>query len=545
MKAVGGALLLFSLFHFTLFTHWTTHTTSPNDGPLIVWLIEQSSAAWQGTGSWYQWPFFHPYPYTATYSDPFVTAGAVAVFVGYLTTNPIAQHNTFIVLGSISNFLAFFVLARSLWKSSSLAAGTALVFATSFLQLQFMVHLHTYIVAGLPMSIWALQRYFSAKRPVYAFLWAVFFLAQGLNSPFTGYVCAAAALILGASQQKGREVLNDRTFLSIVALTLGICAWYYLPWAETAHLYHAARSIRDTAHFSFSLTRLLWPDVLGIVFFIFGALKYTRSAEKENHSKLLKTWLIMAATGALCMLGPVIKLGDATFKPFGFAIPLPYAVVYYVVPGIQAFRAVTRWSVLLNFGLALALGEVISRRQVPRLAIWGAGSIWLGIMLWLRSTFVPLVPIASTVPPIYAAVATAPEKTLVELPLSQWDMVPFEGLEDNRMLYQLKHHKTLYNGFSGFMPPERREDIIFHFGHFPQPASLSKLAAADIELVLVHFDEYAQMENEGFTYQGTHALRKVEIEKMLEQSPMIQRITCTPLPNDCLYRLHLNKTLDQ
>ncbi len=544
MKAALAALLLLILFHFTLFTHWTTHTTSPNDGPLIIWLIQQSSTAWQGTGSWYHWPFFHPYPYTVTYSDPFITAGAVAVIIAQFTSNPIAQHNTFIVLGSMTNFLAFFVLARSLWKSSSLAAGIALVFATSFLQLQFMVHLHTYLLAGLPLSIWALQRYLYSKSPFYALLWAVFFVAQALNSPFTGYVCAAAALVLVVSEQKVRAVLTDNMFLSIVSVTLGVCAWYYLPWVETAATYHAARSIRDTAHFSFSITRLLWPDVLGLLIFTIVLERVWHVQGKQNNSDLT-TWLIMAGTGAVCMLGPVIKLGDTTFKPLGFAIPLPYAVLYYIVPGIQAFRAVTRWSVLLNFGLTLSLGEVLSRRQVPRFILLAGGTIWLAAMLWLRYTYVPLIPIATTIPPIYAAVAAAPEKTLAELPLSQWDMVPFEGLEDNRMLYQLHHGKALYNGFSGFMPPERREDIIFHFTQFPQAASLAKFAAADVQLILVHFDEYELMETTGFTYQGTQAPRRTEIEKMLAQNPVIQRITCTPQPADCLYRLNHNKMLDQ
>ncbi len=55
------------------------------------------------------------------------------------------------------------------------------------------------------------------------------------------------------------------------------------------------------------------------------------------------------------MLGPALKIHDQTIKIVGLPIPLPYGIAYYLIPGFQAFRASSRFIILLGFGLSLLI----------------------------------------------------------------------------------------------------------------------------------------------------------------------------------------------
>lgn len=529
-------IFLVFLFQFLLISHLGTHTTSANDGPLIIWLINQSSNAWTGEGSWYDWAFFYPYHYTATYSDPFITTGFLLTFLRPLTSNPVLQHNLFILFGTITNFFAFYILALVLWKKKSSAVLSAMVFTFSYLQLQFMVHLHSYLICGIPLGLWALIQYLRIRKLRYACFLSLAFIAQALNSPFTAYVFAALLLTYVWSEGHLPKLITNKPFFLTILFSVAICVWYYLPYALTADLYQAARTIRDTAHFSFPISRLSWPDVL--IPLLFGSIPFWLGKNPIVSPLLRKrTWILMVVISGLALLGPVVKLGSETLKIFSLPIPLPYAAAYYLIPGIQAFRAVTRWSIGLNFGLALGVGWRLSQTGSSQKYVMGFIGIWLFSMLWLNYKNFPLFAIAATPPPIYSEVANTSGEALAEFPILQWDMVPFEGIEDERLLYQLHHKKKLYNGFSGFMPPQRREDIIFHFSQFPEEPSLKKITDAGVELLLVHFDEYQAMNEYNFNYYGNPTVDVHDLKIRVNSSAHLKKIVCTQVPDDCLYRL--------
>lgn len=531
-------LLLLCIFLFPIFTHFSTHTTSPNDGPLIIWLINQSELAWRGQGSWYDWPFFYPYRYTATYSDPFLTAGLFLTLIKPFTQNPVVQHNFFIVLGTVTNFFAMYLLAQSLWKRRFISVIVASFFTFSFLQLQFIVHLHTYLLAGIPLGLYALIRYSVTQHLRYLLLFALSFLSQAMNAPFTAYFFGAVVGTYLVSEGLWQRFILDRRIQLMLLLSIGLCIWYYIPYVVTAERYQAIRTIRDTAHFSLPITKLFGVEVLipvGIIWFIhFLGKKRAPSQQPILHKR---TWILLALIGGFAMLGPVVKIGTETFKILSLPIPLPYAVAYYLIPGIQAFRAVSRWSVVLNIGLSLGIGWALTSRTLSKKIVSILVLIWLTTMVGLFYKNYPLFEIKHTAPPIYAVIQKSPGNVLVELPISQWDMVPFEKSEDERMLYQLEHGKKLYNGFSGFMPPERSQDIVLHFAEFPNSHSLEKLQQAGVDLVLIHYDEFQAMETAQFRYFDVPSPSTEKLRALMEDSNNFEKISCTEQPNDCLYIL--------
>lgn len=530
-------LCLVLLFFYPLLKNFTTHTTSVHDGQLITWLVHQSANAWSGEGEWYNWPFFYPYRFTATFSDPFVTSGVLLLVIRKYTDNFVVQHNLLLMLGLCGNFWGMFLLGKKLWKDTFAALVSALVFAFSYQQYQFIPHLHTYMLFGLPLGLWALISYLETRKKIYAVSMGFFFVLQALNAPMTGYFFIAIITIYIFCEAKFLVLIKDTFFTSVSLISLAICAWYYLPYVFTAQDLQAVRTIRDTAHFSYPLEKLFSPDIfVPLCIFI---LSWTKAQRKiitsSNRFKISpKTIFFIIVAGAVCMLGPVIKIGSETFKIFELPIPLPYAVLYYVIPGIQAFRAVSRWAVVLNFGLAIGLGWIITQNVKKSIVMLGLGLYLLG-NFWLTSLHQYLYPVSTETPEIYTLVQESDKKVLAEFPMYQWDMGEVAGHENQRLSYQLYHKKTLYNGVSGIMPPKRSLDILTHFKYFPEEKSLELLKDDRVELVLVHLDEYEELYKQKITYSTLVSESSVEMEEKLQMSSELELIGCTADPDNCLY----------
>lgn len=516
-------VVLSGLFLYPHLTHLTTHTTSINDGVLITWLAHQSADAIIGKGSWYNWPFFHPYTLTATYSDPFVTAGVLLTVIRLFTENVVLQYNLLLLVAAASNYWGMYLLSFALWKKRSVATIAAVSFAFSFLQYQFIPHLHTYMLFGLPLSLWAVIQYLQTNKKWYAVVFGVVFILQALNAPMTAYFLATIVGCYILSEKVFKKLVRDQFFLSCMMIAVGICAWYYLPYIRTAIDLQLIRTIRDTAHFAYSLNKLLAIEVLLPLSLILWGF-FVKSATKTKRTLIsTRTVLILIGVGAICMLGPVAKINDQTLKILNLAVPLPYAVLYYIVPGIQAFRAVSRWAVVLNFGLALGIGSAAQRLSKPVAVL--LLSIYTVITLVQINHHLYLYKADTSVSEIYTLVRESEGQTLAELPVYLWNDGAIAGIENQRLGYQLLHQKALYNGVSGLTPPNRIGEIHFLQQHFPSPESLEILKEAGVDLVLVHLDEFAEPD-------------RVYVE--LETRSSLEKLGCTWYPRECLYSIKLD-----
>ena len=526
---------IFLLFFSTLIGNFITLTTSPNDGPLIIWLINQSSNFFSMQGKLYHWPIFYPYPYTATYSDPFITMGILLIPIRMITQNPVTQHNIFIVLSIASSFISMYLLARTMWKNTLIAWVTATVFCFSYLYLQFVVHLHTLFIVGLPLTLWALLKYRETQQKKYVVAIGIVFLSQACNQYWTIKLCFAVALIYTVSDNIFWTLLKDRAIQYMLVLTLAAAAWFYIPYIITADTFNAARTIKDAAHFSFSVSRLLWPDISIPAIVLLWAV--ITSSKKLSSTIKNRTWIVILLLGLFFVLGPVVKTDAGSLKVFGQVLPLPYAVAYYITPGISAFRAVSRWSIVLNFGISLGVGSVLAQHKIKPLIIFGVLGIWLTCMLTLFQKNIQFFTISTEVFPIYETVHNRQEKAIAELPVTQWDMSPFDGLENQRLLSQLYHKKALYNGVSGIMPQQRSEEVHLLFETFPENQAIEIFKRNQIELLVVHFDEYEKMAEQNFIYGKKNALPVTDLRTKIAAQESLELVECSTVPDDCLYKI--------
>jgi len=535
---LASGVLLTLWFLFPVIQKLSTHLPSAEDGLLIAYIINWITQSLVSARNIYQVPFFHPFEHTLAYSDPFLSTGLLNIPLSWFTTNLVVMSNIHVLVGTVMCFASMFALSRLLHRSIAAAFLSASVFTFSSLHLHYVVHLHTYLIAGLPLMLYGYILWLRSNRWPWGILTLIAVLYQGLNAPMTGFF---AVFMLGSTlvQADIRRVLWQRqkvvlASLLITALSLGL---FYFPYFQVSQEFNYTRSIRDAAHFAHSVDRLLDPELL-LLYCVIGWLWSTAGKKLPKTDDIFlhtQTLVTIASIGVVLMLGPALKLQGETFKIFGLPIPLPYAVLYYVVPGFQAFRTSSRWIVLLNVGVSLLLGKLLSESRLPRAMQHGLVVTTL-VFLWLAQVpSLKLYPINQSVPDIYHLVKAQPPSVLAEFPVFSWRMMPFTYHETDRLLYQQLHQQTLYNGASGFTPPARESDWDWLWQEFPASETLTHLQSQGVQLVLVNFSIYQRLADAKFMYAQHPSPTSGELRQAIEQQSRLQLISCT---NDaCLYTI--------
>lgn len=533
-----GFLLTLVIF-FPMLQNPDTMTTSPNDGPIIAWLINQVGLQVVANESIYDLPFFHPYQSTLTYSVPFLSTALLNLPLSLFSDQLILNLNIHLLLGSVLTFLAMFVLARELFQNKLAEYAGAFFFAFSYLHLEFAVHLQSFLVAGIPFGVYFLLKYVGTKRYRYLLGFSLAYLYQVLNDPMTAYFFMIIIAVLIFVESWWRKLIMDKIFLGHLLLLFFVSVIFYFPYVLTSQELGTIRTIRDTAHSSYGLERLWGFDLMMMLLVLIG-LSLFRVKSQDSPQPVISFWSLSTIMlfGLFYMLGPVMKIFGETWKPLGFAIPLPYAVTYYLWPGMNAFRAVTRWSVLLNFGMALWIGSWVNQSRLKDKWLIIALAVSAIAMIVYSSMRMEFFVIQTRQPAIYEKVKNADGDVLIELPIYLWDMTPYDSVEDERLLYQAYHEKKLFNGVSGLVPPQRITEIQDLIREFPNEQSIEVLQKNQVELVLIHYGEYQQMFDDNFTYAGLAAVNSSFLRETVNHIPTLSLIACDI--DDCLYRMNVD-----
>ncbi len=528
-------LIIALLVMWPLISQIQTSTTSDNDGPLIAWIIEQNKLSFLSLGSKniYNLPFFYPYTKTLAYSEPMLTMGAMAALFSHFHFSPITQLNIILLLSVYLCLLFTYLWAKEILHNRWLAILAASFLTFSVLHFQFIVHAHSYLIYGIPLALYAWQKYVTDKKIRYLFLGILAFLIQAMNNPASAYLTGFALMATLLEKNNRRIFVTDRKIWLLILLTVIICCLIYLPYIQVAREFGLPFNIRDAAHFSFSLNYLFSADILVPIFLLLLLFKLSlKKLMRFLYSQ--KVWTLITFIGLLFMLGPVAKWSGQTIKIFHLPIPLPYAVVYYLIPGLTAIRAVTQFVILAALGFSILLAQAFKQSTLKQLYKLGLLLVFIFWLLYLAHKNLPIFPIAVKAPAIYEVIKSRSEKTMAVFPMYVWTMLFYAGYEDERLLYQLDHNKTLYNGVSGLMPPQREKDIHAHLKEFPSNISIDLLKTAKIELLLVEYDQYQQMYDANFQLGDIKIKDPKLIKSELEKRTDTQLLDCQE--NKCLYK---------
>ncbi|RME43497.1 MAG: hypothetical protein D6796_13015, partial [Caldilineae bacterium] len=173
--------------------------------------------------------------------------------------------------------------------------------------------------------------------------------------------------------------------------------------------------------------RLLFAGWIPLALGVVAAVRFRRR-------RLGQFWILFTLAFAVLALGPYLHVAGRVVAIGGVPLPLPYLLLYKVVPFIGVSRSLSRFDLMVMIGLgvlaSLALVRARPARQLLALALIG--------FEFLAIPF-PMSPLDT--PDFFRTLAADPaDYTIAYLPMN-WDRpVP--------LLYQTVHHKRLLTAYT-------------------------------------------------------------------------------------------------
>jgi hypothetical protein len=207
-------------------------------------------------------------------------------------------------------------------------------------------------------------------------------------------------------------------------------------------------------------------------------LRGGRVTRRERARAAIRRWGEMGYFPVLLVSGLVLSLGPFLHVAgHRLWVPLPYALLYYVVPGFSSMRTPARFAVLVALATAVlaGLGFDAVRRRYPQLdSAFLVGTLLVaGALAWCPNLPFVAYPDRASMPPVYGWLAAQPDSNpVLEIPVpgSEWA----EGTRDvRRQMYILYHGKPRLDGTSGFTS-NRYEAFRRDMQAFPSPEAIER-----------------------------------------------------------------------
>ncbi len=454
----------------------------PVDGLLITWIQNWWLHSRSLAGN-----IFYPYHATLAFSDYHLVSAILGAPFIFLTHEPLVGFNVNLILGLALTGFSGYLLVKFLTKQepASFLAGILLAFST--LHLNYMAHpqlFHLWLLI-LPL-LFVYQKRFK--------LFLLFFLLAVLNSPLNLYFL----LFFGVVLRRHFRWFIFGAFLSLPFL---------LPYYFVSRQFDYTRPITDAINFSLQFPDLsnvsvfsrlsaftTWQPGTPAYFGIVATVLVLALILSRRHKP--KEWLWSAGVSFILALGPALHILRNTvhFGPFP-AIPLPYAVFYYLLPGFSGFRTPSRWILLTFLSLVIAVAIFFSKKISWRWAIL----LSIVVILEINQPFnYKQVPAVADFPPEQKWLASHYlGSPIAQFPIYGWFDADKVAVETTRMYYSTIHWHPMFNGYSGFSPKQWETQVKWLQQNFPSAETIGFLRNLGIKLILVPADwDVSQVQNE-------------------------------------------------
>ena len=468
---LGGLLAVAIAATYPLILHPATRLPNDLGDPVLnAWILWWDATA-IGNGFRQLWdaPTYFPYAHTLAYSDHLLGIAVFTAPLQWLTANPVLVYNLAFI-GSYANAgVGMYLLARLLTGRRDAAVVAAAIYAFSAFRVAHFAHLQWLMTGWLPLSLWALHRYFATGAWRYLLASGFFYVMQCLTANYFAYFGLLPLAGVAIVEMWRRRPAAGRTAVHVIAVAV-LAA---LVLAPIARVYYRVRQENNFRRTSDEIERLsadvsdylrghnriwlwrharrgtgeheLFPGAVALV--LAGVTLSTRRGRATRYAGLYAT---IAATAFVLSLGP-----HPTAWGHRAAIPGPYQLLLDVVPGLDGLRAVSRMGLLVILALSVlaAQGAVVVFDRV------GSGRTWvvavLGALIVAESWAVPVrTAFFDPIPDsddrrAYEFLRQSAAGPVLELPFATDD-------EARQMTYQyltLVHGHRTINGHSSYDPP--------------------------------------------------------------------------------------------
>ena len=456
--------------------------------------------------------FFYPYTRTLAFLDQIFGLCLLAVPIQLATGQYILTYNIVWLLTFALSFLGAFLLTRSLTGSALGGLLAGVLYAFYPLRWHSAGILHVEAMMWIPFALWCLHLWEWRDRLRYFVAFLAFAALQFLSSGYGGVFLLFAALLylcvlMGLDRIRFLGLLRNQGRRALLASAIGFLLLAPLIAPTLWNLKHGLglhRSLGEAALWSAQVSDFLAPfpqSVLGrIAPFAEGSrhplfpglialalvLPWRRRRSWRTHLRRpeMLFYVLLLVSGIVLALGPLFTIGSVR-------LPLPFALLFYVLPGASLIRSPVRFAILASLAIAVLAGSHLSRllEDRKRKAVFAFVVIALAAIELYPGGLRMFDPLPNGLPPIYATIASDPRAlALIELPLPVDEAT--ETVEDGRyQLYSLHHGKRLANGIAAYVPPITRE-LRVEMQKFPSEDTMARLRELGINRVLLHFDRY-------------------------------------------------------
>jgi len=470
-------------------------------------------------------PIFFPYAQTLAYTDNHLVLSLLAAPLLWSGVAPMVVHNLLLLASFVLSGWAVFALARACGCRPLAAFVGGAVCAFGAYRFVHLVHLNLLQTAWLIVALWGAVRMLDARLPprdgrCAALICGFFVGIQSVTALYYAYLSAAALALLGGLwllggiiDRRERNRLAWRRGIARFSLAASVAAALALPltlpYSSVYGTLAIVRSPAEVANWSAPLqaymavpdgNRLygsidvfkasggelaLFPGFTALALALAGVIVLLRTGRPLWERGF---WPCLAALGFILSLGPQLRL---TRGGEPLPIPLPYDMLYRLVPGFGALRVPARWGWLVLLAVAVlsawGLHGLLTHRR--RTASGLAGLALTAVLLEQTVAPVPLQALPAT-PPVYAWLARQTDIGVVlELPVGATP----RGAELDRIMRrqfgQLEHWKQLPVSYSGVIP-FGTTDILRRVQGLPDDEVLEYLALAGVDALVVHTAEY-------------------------------------------------------
>jgi len=172
-------------------------------------------------------------------------------------------------------------------------------------------------------------------------------------------------------------------------------------------------------------------------------------------------WALSLLVFFLLALGPVLHVGGQSVSVLGIAVPLPYLVLYRLLPFVRLSRSISRFDVMVMLSLAVLVGlgvEWLGRRSARWSGGWAIAGV-AGALICFEFLAVPYPMTEVEVPSFYRQVAQEPgDFVLMELPMN-WD----RPIHQFNQVYHGKKVIAAYFGKPNPLSVVEKTPVLQHF----------------------------------------------------------------------------------
>jgi hypothetical protein len=576
MRSYKTILVIIYFFLATVFItypliyHLRDYTFGFGDEALITWIINWDIHS-MVHDPWhiYNAPFYFPYKNALAYSDTFFTSAFIAFLPIMIFKEPMIAYNVNVIFSLMSLGFFTYLLVNYLTDDSYAGVVSGTLLAYSSFTLQRLPQLQVISIQWIPLCLLFFFIYIRKKSFRYLFISNLFFIMQIFNSILPGYFVAFSLGLIVTYyffvNKKALQPLFNRKLLMLLIIDIVLLFLLTKPYFQVAKEFHYVRDIRETINFANRPEYILYPNdntrlapllnlfykndtsrltfdgyfgfallILSIMVLVYNIIKW-----RKTKNAYLHIFLLIGVSAFILSLGPALQWGGKVIK-LPFIIPLPYALLYYIIPGFKGIRNSGRWDMMAVFALSVAIGIFIS-------IVWKRLRYGVKVMIAILICVLVLaefnfprsyykIETLSEFPLVYQYLSKLPKSSaIIELPYYNWNMSPYGILENRRAYYETLYYRNRVNGGSGFSPQAWQNRTIDFIFNFPDARTINYLKSIKVTHIVMHKAEYDNMKSINYRVMDKKVRYWDELQNQLKQYPEIKLVK--QVESDFLYEI--------